>query len=353
VVAAALAAAGLVLARAFHQVCWPATLAAVRHAGSGAPFILLPFLLAMLLDAGGLVLLLRPLGHAVSMTRMLPIRIATEALHLTAPAGFVVADSATAALLDAQSGVPLGQGAILVVARKWLVMRAHAVYIVIGALAGAPLLAPVSERAFGGRWLPFAVAASALIPFVLSALVGSGFRSGALLARLQGLVSRLPGRALGARAAAWSAPARALDAHMQAIGRSTSRTWTAAAAFFGCWILESIETAVILALAGGPSSLGLALGAEVGISLLRSVGNVAPAGLGIQDAGYAALLPAMGVSVDVAAAFVLLKRAKELAWILVGYALLAGLRRGDRTPTDQVRPREAKVTKSPRLFAET
>jgi hypothetical protein len=35
----------------------------------------------------------------------------------------------------------------------------------------------------------------------------------------------------------------------------------------------------------------------------------------------------MGLSPDVTAAFVLLKRAKELVWIGVGYGLLAALRR--------------------------
>ncbi len=353
VVALALVAAGVVLFRAFRQVSWPDTLAAVWHAGAGAPLILLPFFVAMVLDAGGMVLLLRPLGHAVSLARLLPIRIATEALHMTAPAGFVVADSATAALLEARSGVPIGQGAILAVARKWLVMRAHAVYILLGALAGAPLLGAVSARALGGRWLPFAVAASALIPLVLSALVGAGFHGGALVGRLQGVVSRLPWAPLRARASAWSAPARALDAHMRAIGQRAPATRAATVSFFACWLLESIETAIILALAGGPANLGLAFGAEVGISMLRSVGNVAPAGLGIQDAGYAALLPALGVPVDVTAAFVLLKRAKELAWIVVGYALLAGFRRGERRSSGAERGSENEVTKSPRLFAET
>ena len=67
--------------------------------------------------------------------RLLPIRVASEALHLTAPAGFVVADSATAALLDTRCGVPMAEGAVIAIARKWLVTRAHAAYIVLGAAA--------------------------------------------------------------------------------------------------------------------------------------------------------------------------------------------------------------------------
>ena len=60
---------------------------------------------------------------------------------------------------------------------------------------------------------------------------------------------------------------------------------------------------------------------------MRSVGNFAPAGLGVQDAGYAVILQAMGLPGPTTAAFVLLKRGKELVWIAVGYALLMALRR--------------------------
>jgi uncharacterized membrane protein YbhN (UPF0104 family) len=59
------------------------------------------------------------------------------------------------------------------------------------------------------------------------------------------------------------------------------------------------------------------------VSLLRSLVFVVPAGLGVQDAGYAVLLRALGVpdSVEVAAAFSLLKRGRELLWVGLGIAL--------------------------------
>jgi uncharacterized membrane protein YbhN (UPF0104 family) len=60
-------------------------------------------------------------------------------------------------------------------------------------------------------------------------------------------------------------------------------------------------------------------------SLVRNVVFVVPAGLGIQDAGYAACFGALGVpeAASLGAAFVLLKRGKELFWIALGYGLLA------------------------------
>jgi hypothetical protein len=297
---------------------------------------LLPFVGGMALDAVGMRVLLGLLGRSVPLTRILPIRIATEALHVTAPAGFLVADSATAKLLELHFAVPLGEGAMLAVARKWLVMRAHAVYLAVGAVCGAAALGAASHRYLGGGWLPWAIGACALVPLTLSVVVGQGLRGGGLALRVQQALVALPWPALRKLTVRWRDGAAAADARLAAIGRARASTWIAALAFLGCWLFESLDTAVIVRLVGGPPSFVFALACEVGISMLRSIGNVAPAGLGVQDAGYATLLPAMGMSPDAAAAFVLVKRAKELVWIGTGYVLLAALRRPEPTRAGQV-----------------
>jgi len=322
----ALCAAAL-LTRAFRAVDLRATLRAVLDVGPLAPLALVPFIASMALDAAGMRLLLRPLGRSVSLGRMLPIRIATEALHATAPAGFVVADSATASLLDTQCGVPVEEGAVLAVARKWLVMRSHAAYIGLGAACGAAVLTSVSVRFLGGGWLPWAVCASSVMPLSLSLGLGTGFRGRPALGGLHAAVARLPWRALQERVSRWRDGAVAVDAHLARIGAARSITWLAATSFFACWLLEALETALIVRLVGGPLDLTIAMAAEVGISLVRSIGNVAPAGLGVQEASYVTVLPAMGVHADTAAAFMLLKRAKELVWIAIGYSLLGAMRR--------------------------
>jgi hypothetical protein len=322
-VALVLVAAALLL-RAVRGVDPAATFAAIVRMGGRAPIALLPFFGAMLLDTCGVNALLAALRRRPPFASVLPIRIASEALHLTAPAGFLVADSAAAALLDSRCGVPVGEGAVVALARRWLVMRAHAAYIALGAVVGFASLAAVSQRYFAHGWLPWAVMASALVPLLVSLGVGASFGKGGLFARALAAARR--SRWLADRAARWQVGARAMDAGMTEIGASRRATWSATAAFFGCWLLESADTAILLQLLGAPVDIGVAMGAEVGISLVRAIGNVAPASLGVQDAGYATLLPAMGVGVDLAAAFVVMKRAKELLWIGAGYALLGMLR---------------------------
>ncbi len=71
-------------------------------------------------------------------------------------------------------------------------------------------------------------------------------------------------------------------------------------------------------------SPGTALAIEVAASFMRSLAFVVPNDLGVQDAGYVAMLAAFGVpdAATAGAAFIVLKRAKELAWMALGYLLL-------------------------------
>jgi hypothetical protein len=292
----------------------------------------------MTMDAAGMRFVLTAMGRRVRLVSLVAIRIATEALHVTAPAGFLVSDSVTASLLASREGIPLAEGAVLALGRKWLVTRAHAAYILLGAALGANVLTAISRRNLGGAWLAGAIAASALVPLALSFGLGCGFRGYGALGRLQSMLARLPWRSLRTRVAVWRNSAAASDATMARVGASRDATWSATAFFFCAWLFEAVDTVVILRLLGVPLDLGFALGAEVAISMLRSAGNFLPAGLGVQDAGYATMLPAMGVAPDAAAAFVVVKRSKELVWIGAGYALLAVLR---KTSADAAAPAPA------------
>ncbi|HSY22499.1 MAG TPA: lysylphosphatidylglycerol synthase domain-containing protein [Polyangiaceae bacterium] len=327
VAAAVLLGAGALLAHAFAGVDARATARAVLRMGPAAPLALFPWIAGMAMDAAGMRFVLVAMGRRVRHASLVLVRVATEALHMTAPAGFLVSDSMTASLLATREGVPLADGAVLAVGRKWLVTRAHAAYIVLGAALGAEALTAISRRDLGGAWLAWAIAASALVPLGLSLGLGLGFRGYGALVRIQSALAKVPNDSFRRRVAAWREHASAGDATLRRVGAARDLTWSATACFFCCWLFEAVDTVVILRLLGVPLDFGFAMGAEVAISLLRSAGNVLPAGLGVQDAGYAALLSAMGVAPDAAAAFVVVKRGKELVWIAGGYALLAVLRR--------------------------
>jgi hypothetical protein len=348
---AVVALAASLLARVFASVDLHAVAAVLVHAGPRAPLALLPFLLGMTADAAGMGWVLGALDRRLSLSALLPLRVATEALHMTAPAGFLVADATTAAVLGTKWGVPVGEGTVLAVARKWLVMRAHAVYIVFGTAVGASALAGVSRRFLGSPWIGVAVAAGlALVPLTLSVTVGLGFTGRSTLEKMRSAAERIPWPALRAKVRAFQSGAAKGDALLARVGADRAATNAASLAFLGCWIAEALDTAVILWIVTGRFDIAVALAVETGVSLLRSIGNVAPAGLGVQEVGYAGLLTSMGVGIDGAAAFVLLKRCKELVWIVVGFLLLAGFRDASGSSSrSTVAQRPAYVTKHDEL----
>ena len=92
------------------------------------------------------------------------------------------------------------------------------------------------------------------------------------------------------------------------------------------WIGENIETILILMLLRANLSIPQAFLVEVSCVLLRASTPMVPGGIGIQDTGYASLIVSNGNSPEIAAAFVLIKRFRELIWSVFGYILLFNIR---------------------------
>jgi uncharacterized membrane protein YbhN (UPF0104 family) len=259
---------------------------------------------------------------------MLPVRIATEALHITVPGGVVASDTATAMLLEARCDVPVRDGVVASLARRWLVMRAHSAYIALGAIAGFGALAAVSRTLMRSSALPWIVMASSVVPLALSAAIGAGLLGRSTFARLHAALARVPSRRLARWLEARRHEAVATDGQVTRLRASRAAMNRATLSFFVCWCFEALESALLLHLIGAPIDLAAVFAIEAGLSLVRSAAVIAPSGLGVVDLGYATVLPALGADGGAAAAFVLLKRAKEAAWVLLGYAILAGVQRG-------------------------
>lgn len=304
--------------------------------GAAGPVLLvglLPYPVAMAMDTLAGQRLLRALGRPVSFQRLYPVRLSIEAIHLSLPGGAVLADSLNPFLLQRRGGVPLSEAVVSVGARKWLIMRSHTFYIALSGLLGFGLLQSLSETLVHFRGLPWVVLASALVPFVLSSVMASAFVGTSFVGRLHGLLGRLPSR----RLKDWLDRRRdsftATDGHIARLAGSSGAVHGATALFLGAWLMESAETFLLLRLLGIPVGFVAVLAAEAGLSLVRSAALFAPAGLGVQDLGYMAFLRALGIpdAEAAAAAFVLVKRGKELVWIAVGYALFFFLRSSDRS----------------------
>ncbi len=280
-------AGAALLVRAFAGVDWSATLRALSSAGPAAFVALVPFGVAIAFDALACSSLSK-----LRAADLFVVRVVTEALHFGAPGGVVASEAAAIALYTKRLGLTAKTATALAVRRKELVMRSHAAYLALGALAGSSALALFHPRA------PLLVLASAAIPLAASFVVGACFD-------------------------------RVTNTRQVPAPRATLF-------FFCAWLSEALETAVIAHVVGARLSVPAVLAVECAISLARSAVAFVPGGLGVQDLGYTTALAALGVPHETAAAFALLKRAKEIAWIASGFAVSALMR--DRRTNGSVPP---------------
>jgi uncharacterized membrane protein YbhN (UPF0104 family) len=320
------AGAAFLFARLFAHADASATWRAISSAGPLVVVALLPFALGLIVDSCATVILLRALGNPTTWMQVLPVRMVSETLHLSVPVGFVASDTASAVLLERRADVPLRDGVVATIARKWLVMQAHGAYILLGTLLGFSELTALSRRLTGGEVLPWAVLASAAVPFAVSWAVGAGLLDRSTFTRLYALLARLPSRRLASWLESRRSEAVATGAQAARLRRARPATAAAAAAFLACWCVEALESALLIRLVGADVAFAGVISLEAALSLVRSLVVVAPSGLGVVDFGYATVLPMLGADSGSAAAFVLLKRAKELAWVLLGYAIMGATR---------------------------
>jgi hypothetical protein len=287
-------------------------LATIARAGPAVLLGLVPYALAASLDALAFREVLALARRDVPFLSLLFTRVRAEALSVTLPGGAILAESVTPHWLRTMTSLPLGEGYAAVVSRKCFVGMAQAVYVLASFVLGFAILRARSAALVGGASLPWIVLGVAGFLFVLFSATSATVFFG---------VGFLPRRF----ARAESAFARA-ESVLIALRRSGVALVRPAALFLAAWLVESLETFLLLRLLGAPIRLGEVIAFEPSIALLRSLAFFAPAGVGVQDLGYVAVLHAFGIpdAAFVAPAFLLLKRSKELVWSGIGYASLLG-----------------------------
>lgn len=309
--------------------------AAAQIAAIGAPIALVPlsFLAAYALHAAALRRVLAVLGRRASYLRLLSVVISAEAVIMTFPGGPGAGDVVSPSLLERRAGVPIPDGLATVAAKKALILLANAVYMAIALALGIRYLHAASPALLHAPGLEHMVLATAAGLFVGSIMMCKALLDGNVAARSHRLLGRIPSDRLK----------RWLDARKEGFLETDQRfarlfrehrgdLAIAAALLVGMWLAEGLDTLVILRLLRVDLSAQEVLSFEVIVVLLRSFAFMIPNAIGVQDAGYVAFLSAFGVhdAATVGVAFVLVKRAKELFWIIVGYALFL---RGWDTPS--------------------
>ena len=302
----------------------------LRELGPLALLVLIPYPCALVCDALAWKRLLAALGHRIRVPTLLRVRFASEAIANSAPAGAVWGEALAPVLLSRRTGAPVADIAASLTAKRWLLVRTHGLYVALAAAFGAGALSHASRNLVGSDLVLVIVVAGA---FALVALA-TGIQTLAAHGQVAERVSGALGRARFFRIAAWVEKRklhfRQADDQITKLSANRRVTASATARVFALWLIEGVETFLILRLLGADLSLVTVMSFDAALSVVRSAAVFAPSGIGVQDVGYLAVLEAYGVpeSSGIGAAFVVVKRSKEAFYVALGLVLLALYKRG-------------------------
>ena len=322
----------------FVRVLWVADLRNVAgllaDVGPLALLAVVPYGVAVTVDTAGWAAILRGLEARVATWRLLRLRLSTEAVQLSFPGGPILAEGLKVWFLSRQFGVAIPEGSASLAVKKALQVGTQGVYLLTaGVVAGSAL--PEGSK----------LRVALFLLGILSSTVAAGMIAVLLSGRIAERLFRLLRRVPVVRVQQWMIAREVAfmdtDQHVRAVLQSHVRGLVVAFVWIlAGWFAEAGESWVLLKLLGVDLSFAAVLAFEPVVSFARSAAFFIPAGLGVQDAGYMAFLRRAGIpdAVNRAAAFVLLKRFKEVVWIAVGWILLLASRRRADEPTQPPRP---------------
>jgi uncharacterized membrane protein YbhN (UPF0104 family) len=314
---------GLV-ARLLWRTDWARTGALLGQVGPRLVLVPLPFLLGMCLDTVAWKSILRAIGSSVPFVRLLRMRLGSEAVFLSAPAGVVAAEAVKTVLLAREPRVRATEALASIAIKKVAYVIAHGLYLVLGFLCGRAAIGRLST-ALGAGWLPAVYGVVALAMLGLGLGLALSWRLGGPAAFLLRLAGRLPAPRLRRWLVARASHAHDIDGAVRGFFAGSARTIGPVLGLLLLqWLTDTAETYLMLRLLHVEVTLSAVLAYDALNSFVRSAAFFLPAGLGVQEVGQLLFVHALGVpgAGAVAAALMLMKRAKDLIWIVSGYGLL-------------------------------
>ncbi|HKP58349.1 MAG TPA: lysylphosphatidylglycerol synthase transmembrane domain-containing protein [Polyangiales bacterium] len=301
---------------------WDATLSTLRQLGVRAPLIALPYAVVLSCDTlGWRYTFERP--SDVRYFMLWRMRVATEAVANSLPAGPALAETVKAFILQRQLGLPLSAAAGNVVLAKFALAISQALFLIVALALAMPTLSDNSHALLGREgleWLALGVAFGFLLLVSVSLWAVARGRMFSRLLNHGGKLTRKLER--------FRARFERIEHAFGAFGRVPQYQTLGAIALFSCgWLCLGFENFVILSLLGTDVTPQQAISMEAVLSVVRILFFLVPSALGAQEAGYYLVLRAYGIGDPevVTAAFMLAKRTKEMLWIGTGYAVLSSL----------------------------
>lgn len=274
--------------------------------------ILLPMILVYGLEALGWQLTLGSHARTVGFLRLFAIRMAGETVNVTTPTAYVGGEPLKAFLLK-RYGVPMVDGLASVITAKTTMTFAQVLFILLGLALAFWILGDS-----GHYWVAMLVSVGVL-----------GFGVGLFLLLQRhgigvGCLAML--RACGIRFAFLEQrepQLQELDGTIRSFYSQHQQTFYAALAiFFLAWLTETLEVYAILYYLGVSIDVWAAISIAALTVLIKGGTFFIPGSLGAQEGGYTVLLMSFGYSEVTGITFALIRRLREILWILLGLVCL-------------------------------
>jgi uncharacterized membrane protein YbhN (UPF0104 family) len=315
----------ILIAYLFSQIDLQGAIGKISKIGFSSVFILIPYLALHLIETFAWIKLFPRTITAIPFFKILKIQIISETISMTLPAGVAVGEPLRPFLCYRFLKIPLPAGVASVAIRKLMLGVAQGLYTLFGAIAGFSLLQKASFQMLGFEGLGYIMVATGTVIFLFFLLFLMLLLNGKAAHNLHGFLMRIPFK----RIKAWLITRKSgfldTDEELKSYrGPFTLRLFMVLLYYIVAWSTLAVESYIILTLLGVQISFFQVLAIDTAITLLRALFFFIPSGLGVQDLGYLAFFQALGIHDFLAygAAFVLLRRFKEVLWYAVGYGVM-------------------------------
>ena len=278
----------------------------------GVASVLAIYMLAFTCDSAAWWLTLAgPRLERLWLGRLWMARLVGEAFNAIIPAASLGGEPVKVLLLKKRHGVGYGEGAASLVMAKTVTLIGLIIYASVG------LTLMMDRDIFGETYRIVAgvgvmVLAAGVLGFFAVQRWGVASR----------LAARLAAKRPGGRLETALGHLRELDDRFAAFYRHRPGRFAGALGFvLSSWLLGAVELYVILDFLGHPITFTEAWITESVLQLVRAGSFFIPANLGASEAGFVVLVGALTGQPPLGLAAALVRRARELLWIVAGVAL--------------------------------
>ncbi len=281
--------------------------------------ILLPMILVYGLEAWGWRLTLGAYAERVGFLRLWAIRMAGETVNATTPAAYVGGEPLKAYLLK-RYGVPMVEGMASVITAKTTMTLAQVLFILLG-LGLAFWIMDAASHYWMAMFVSLGLLAFSVGLFVMFQRYGLGMGCLTMLRMCKIRLAFLEKR---------ESQLQEMDATIRRFYSENRRTFfIGLGTFFLAWLCETLEVYAILYYLGMEIDVWTSISIAALTVFIKGGTFFIPGSLGAQEGGYTLLLMSFGYTEVTGITFALIRRLREILWIVIGLVCLMALKGKD------------------------